>query len=166
MIYSKILSFWWCVSASVGFLFRLYWHCLPQWFLWLTKTSSKYVILMKLSNLSIATVNWPWCNSVGWSSRIKILIVDCFKGKDTFYASWLWQVKVTTALGSRSPPLKVKVVRAFISGSKDVSVIENQVQTLYTSILCFGWYHFDSIVLCQINLGSSSWAHLCWIFVS
>ncbi|KAK4801033.1 hypothetical protein SAY86_021520 [Trapa natans] len=36
------------------------------------------------------------------------------------------KVKVTTALSSRSPPLKVKVVQAFISGSKDVSVIENQ----------------------------------------
>ncbi|KAK4748146.1 hypothetical protein SAY87_014732 [Trapa incisa] len=36
------------------------------------------------------------------------------------------KVKVTTALSSRSPPLSVKVVSASISGSKDVSVIENQ----------------------------------------
>ncbi|KAG6719099.1 hypothetical protein I3843_04G177200 [Carya illinoinensis] len=36
------------------------------------------------------------------------------------------KVKVNTVLGSSAPPLSVKLVRAFISGSKDYSVIETQ----------------------------------------
>jgi hypothetical protein len=37
------------------------------------------------------------------------------------------QVKVNTVLGSSAPPLTVKLVRAFISGSKDSSVIKSLV---------------------------------------
>lgn len=39
----------------------------------------------------------------------------------------LYQVKVNTVLGSSAPPLTVKLVRAFISGSKDSSVIKSLV---------------------------------------
>lgn len=50
------------------------------------------------------------------------------------------QVKVNTVLGSSAPPLTVKLVQAFISGSKDSSVIKSLVSNdfffLFDFFLC------------------------------
>ncbi|OWM81502.1 hypothetical protein CDL15_Pgr007540 [Punica granatum] len=59
------------------------------------------------------------------------------------------KVRVTTALGSRSPPLKVKLVRAFISGSKDASVIENQ-ELIFDSE---GAFHILDLLPTSIDVG-------------
>ncbi|KAE8675119.1 Ribophorin II (RPN2) family protein isoform 4 [Hibiscus syriacus] len=40
------------------------------------------------------------------------------------------QVKVNTVLGSNAPPLTVKLVGAFTSGSKEASLVENQIYSL------------------------------------
>ncbi|KAI8523056.1 hypothetical protein RHMOL_Rhmol13G0044900 [Rhododendron molle] len=39
------------------------------------------------------------------------------------------KVRVTTVLGSKAPPLSVKLIQAFTSGSKDASIIESQELT-------------------------------------
>ena len=53
------------------------------------------------------------------------------------------QVKVNTVLGSSAPPLTVKLVRAFISGSKDSSVIKSLVSNDF-----FYLFDFLGLILC------------------
>lgn len=53
-----------------------------------------------------------------WVIFTNIYILLCFEIFE--------QVRVNTVLGSNAPPLTVKLVRASISGSKDIS-IESQV---------------------------------------
>ena len=49
---------------------------------------------------------------------------------------------MNTVLGSSAPPLTVKLVRAFISGAKDSSVIESLVSSDLFFFWLFCWEKF------------------------
>lgn len=55
---------------------------------------------------------------------------------------------MNTVLGSSAPPLTVKLVQAFISGTKDSSVIES----LVSSDLFLFWFFVGKSLLFSYNL--------------
>lgn len=97
------------------------------------------------------------------------------------------QVKVDTVLGSSAPPLTVKLMQAFISGSKDSSVIETQVGKglfilgFLLGEICsftFIWvfrYHLRCwlwlpnlvwcFVVCNYNIGTQVWPRKCGTYI-
>lgn len=62
------------------------------------------------------------------------------------------QVRVNTVLGSAAPPLSVKLMQIFTSGSKDASIIQKVWIIFFSglSMLCMSYFFLKVVVLCLV----------------